>query len=224
MTIWKAALDLFDEETLMRFQGPGEDEERARLRFPHLRRRALGRRAALRDLLARRLGVAPAEVRFTRNEWGKLATADVHFNVSSSGEIALLVLSKRGPIGIDIERERPDWEWGEIIDIIGTEEERHFIRALPPVERAKSVLRLWVAKEAVVKADGRGLSLNVTEIDARVVARPGAGRVKLAQEYHVLAFDPCPFHVAAVAASFPISGVTIETWEPRPYFRDSTAC
>ncbi len=63
-------------------------------------------RCLLRRELARRLGVAPQDIRFHYGEKGKPACAGIEFNLSHSGDWLALAFDRR-PVGIDIERVRP---------------------------------------------------------------------------------------------------------------------
>lgn len=136
-----------------------EEQERAR-RFRNLadRVRAVTTRAALRRLLAERIGVAAARLVFTENSCGKPQLTGAEgpaFNVSHAGDIALIALAPGGAVGVDVELRHPDAELAALHD--------HF---LSPRERAEhesgqAVLPLierWVAKEAALKALGLGIA------------------------------------------------------------------
>ena len=104
-----------------------------------VRRRALWARSRglLRALLARHLGADPRELRFVLGAHGKPAldprcsASDLRFNLSHSGSLALVAVSRGREVGVDIERARA----------------RH----------TAEFLRAWVAREAAVKCDGGGL-------------------------------------------------------------------
>jgi hypothetical protein len=60
--------------------------------------------------------------------------------------------------------------------------------------RAESFLRLWTAKEAVAKADGRGLALPLPELDAAPVIGHGEA---------IVVVDGTSWHVAVLDHEFP---------------------
>lgn len=105
----------------------------------HARRRAewTRSRGLLRALLARHVGADPRELRFVLGAHGKPAldprcsASDLRFNLSHSGNLALVAVSSGREVGVDIERAR----------------ERH----------TAEFLHAWVAREAAVKCDGGGL-------------------------------------------------------------------
>ncbi|HEX6602937.1 MAG TPA: hypothetical protein VF030_09880 [Solirubrobacterales bacterium] len=76
---------------------------------------------ALRRVLAIYLGQGPSQIRLTEGEHGKPRLADpeatLRFNLSHSGEIALVAVSGEVEVGVDVERIRPKrdedyyWRW-----------------------------------------------------------------------------------------------------------------
>lgn len=116
-------------------------------------------RAALRAILAAQLDCAPREVNFTTGEFGKplLRDGSLHFNLSHERDLALVALSLDGPVGIDLEhlRRAPD-----LSDCAQTFCHPDELAALPPEGHARNIelLRLWTAKEALLKALGTGFS------------------------------------------------------------------
>lgn len=135
------------------------DSERnhaASLRFHEDRVRSVTARAALRRLLAPRVSAAPETLVFTANEYGKLCLkkhAHIEFNVSHAGGFALIALSVRQRVGVDIEHtDRP-------IDVHSLL--RH---VLSPLEHQsvpmtqQTFMQHWVAKESALKALGYGIT------------------------------------------------------------------
>lgn len=82
----------------------------------------------------------------------------LHFNVSHSGDLVVLAFSRSHPVGVDVERERPESEWREVAaHVFSPSECRAWLR-LPLAARPKAFFRAWVRKEAGVKALGVGLT------------------------------------------------------------------
>ncbi len=76
--------------------------------------------------------------------------ADMHVSVSHTHGLAAAAVSTRGPVGIDVEPlSRTDLPPGHAW-LTTSEEDR--LAAHPPEERRRHLLRLWVAKEATLKA------------------------------------------------------------------------
>ena len=118
-------------------------------------------RAALRILLGAELGVAPDSLGFVRSERGRpaLARSDLDFNVSHSGDHALIALSRRRRVGVDVELRRVDWDWSPLGRLaLGVEDRRHVDAEHQATWRADVFYAVWTAKEALLKAEGSGIA------------------------------------------------------------------
>jgi len=131
-----------------------EERERA-LRFLRHedRLRMISTRAALRRLLGERIGADPSTLRFAAGPYGRLELAGggVSFNVSHSGDCALIAISRHWAVGVDIERVRETNDLTGLASIALTAEEREGIDVAGFFER-------WVVKEAALKALGLGIA------------------------------------------------------------------
>lgn len=143
-----------------------DDERRRaeRYRFPDDQRRSIVARGTLRMLLARRLNRAPRDLQFIEGAQGKpaLTSGELEFNVSHSGDRVAIAIAGGTPVGIDIEVEQP-----RMTDLV-TLARRYFSRGeADEVERAtgdeamRLFFTIWTAKEAVIKAAGGGLSIEL---------------------------------------------------------------
>lgn len=111
--------------------------------------------AALRLLLARQLNVSHHDLSFANGRWGKPKLAEcgndrLHFNLSHSGDMVLIAIATQ-PVGVDIEFARPLDYAGLASHCFAAEEARRVIDS-------HSFFEHWTAKEAVIKASGRGWS------------------------------------------------------------------
>lgn len=123
-------------------------------------------RAVLRLILARYLAQPAGGIVFTYGPHGKpgLTSQDVHFNLSHSGQLALLAVSTR-PVGVDIEATgRSDVAIDEVLNWICHPDEKRCLLSLRTVEREAAFYRLWTQKEAYCKALGKGLQKTLTTI------------------------------------------------------------
>ena len=164
VTVWRLAIDV-DDDTGPAGLDAAERAHAARLLRRADRARFLQTRAALRCLLGRRLGCPPDAVRFATDPGGKprlAGGARPAFNVSHAGAWALLALAETGEVGIDIERCDPARDLAGLHAAI-----------LAPNEATGDIgfHARWVAKEACVKAVGRGIDA----VQALAVRRAGAG-------------------------------------------------
>lgn len=122
------------------------------------RSRYLAAHAALRSILGRVLGLHPSRVQLAKNAWGRPETSGgVSFNMSHSGAHALVGVTDVGPIGVDIEAGDRKVST-EVFDAVASDAELEISRGR--LLESSDRLRLWVRKEAVLKAFGRGLSFS----------------------------------------------------------------
>ncbi|MBD8898755.1 4'-phosphopantetheinyl transferase superfamily protein [Rhodanobacter sp. DHG33] len=126
-------------------------------------------REPLLALLARYLDAAPAAVRLVEGEHGRPALDAIHggvfdFNWSHCGEQALVALARGLSPGIDLERLRPRANALKIAQRFFTAAEAAWLETLDEDERDEAFLDLWTAREAVLKALGRGIAFGLDRL------------------------------------------------------------
>ena len=166
------ASDAFRE--LPQWQWLSEEERQRAARFvrPRDGRRFVRCRAALRSIVGGLLDLAPPDVSFQVGPGGKPKLPDLdgtappwRFNVSHSGELALIAVSRTRELGVDIEAFRPIQQADRIVASYFTASEVREFEKLDEEGRAAAFIRGWTRKEAVVKAQGVGLAGLATEFE-----------------------------------------------------------
>lgn len=96
------------------------------------------------------------------NEYGKpfLSNASCYFNLSHSGEWVALALSQKFSIGIDIEVIRPI-VYDNFRGCFSSKEWENIIASTQPTI---NFYKAWTQKESIIKADGRGLSIELQDV------------------------------------------------------------
>jgi len=128
-----------------------------RYRFPDDRRRSIVARAATRRFLGRYLGSDPSSLVIDEEEFGKpvLRGRAIEFNASHSGDLVAFACATETAVGIDVERRR------ELTDTLALARRYFSAEELAIVERAidrgDAFFAIWTAKEAIVKASGKGI-------------------------------------------------------------------
>lgn len=122
------------------------------------------RRALLRALVAAATGVEPARVRIAYDSDGAPRVADLpaFVSVSSRGPLAALAVAS-SPLGVDLE---PFEAAAEPVNAVLHPREIATLAELAGAARAREFLRIWTAKEAYLKALGRGFKRDPATIAA----------------------------------------------------------
>jgi len=181
-----------------------EREQAARFRFARDARRWSACRSALRRILGEALAADPAALVLDFGPHGKPLLPPphhgLHFNLSHCHDLALLALCQDGPVGIDLEpADRAPTLLGCESAFCHPEE----IAALPiaPDARALTLLALWTAKEAALKALGTGLSLAPQSLSLAPGGPGISGSPPLADfRLHRLSHPALDRHLACLAA------------------------
>lgn len=157
-----------------------DPEEMARAdRFlrPADRNRFMASHAALRIILGEELGHPPEALVFDREAGGRPFVADpagtsLDFNLSHSGDLAVIGLAHGARIGVDVEARRALPDALRIARSHFAVDETAALGTLPPEDREEAFFALWTRKEAVVKALGAGLSLPLGAFSLTVPPAP----------------------------------------------------
>lgn len=135
------------------------------------RQRYLLARTLIRRLCASHLGCAPIEADLRQAEHGKPylhqsaePSARLEFNTAHSGTAVALAWSIGHPVGVDVEnRDRShSVSFHDLARTAFSPEEQAVIGTSPPHEIAERFFRIWVRKEAIVKAEGCGIGAGAT--------------------------------------------------------------
>lgn len=184
--------DTFDEDERARFASFRFAEDRFRFTIAHRK---------LRQLLGAYSGVNPGKLCFGRNSYGKPSlrvpsqpnrTRALCFNLTHTRQHAVLAISRGIELGVDLE---------EITPIEPEVAENHFssseirqLRLLKGDEWLHAFYRCWTQKEAILKAEGIGLNLDLASFDVAVAPEDRAGLVDARAALHCWwkLFELCP--------------------------------
>jgi 4'-phosphopantetheinyl transferase len=199
--VWSVALDaqpaavgaVLSEDELLRA---------AAFKVEDARRNFVATRGALRTLLGRYLGTEPTALRFAADSRGKPRLdppQKLLFNVSHSGAAGLIAIGAT-EVGVDIEAIKPRRDLEGLAKRVFTARERDAISG-----DALAFYRHWVAKEAFVKATGRGVA-SVRSFEVLLDAPGGARLVHVggdtaeAGRWTLAPLEAPPGYAAAIVA------------------------
>ncbi len=168
--VWcfRTDLPVAASEGLRALLSEAEATRAARFRFERHRVRWTAARAGLRVLLARYVGNSPQELVFKVGPHGKpflRGRSIPYFNLSHSGDLALLAVTGHAAVGVDVERLNPRASCDLLARRFFSEREKEWLRGLEDRERLTGFFRIWVVKEAVLKASGVGLSVPLRSVE-----------------------------------------------------------
>ncbi|MGH8771500.1 MAG: 4'-phosphopantetheinyl transferase family protein, partial [Burkholderiales bacterium] len=156
--VWQASLGALPD--LKAVLSPDELQRAARFHFEKDSRNFIAARGWLRTLLARYLDTTPASLSFDYGTRGKPALSgggDLRFNLSHSHDLALLAVTKKRELGVDVEFMKESTAGPEIAERFFSAAEVAELRALPGEQQRVAFFAGWTRKEAYIKATGAGL-------------------------------------------------------------------
>jgi 4'-phosphopantetheinyl transferase len=205
--VWSVPLSVPAEDipALRGVLSAGERERADRFQLPADRRRFTVSRYALRSVLGDCSRLAPRSLEFRYGRQGKPyldRPGAPHFNLSHSGELALIAVCRDEPVGVDVEYalRAPDVMY-ELVDAHFSPADRRQLLALPVQSHRDAFFRCWTRKEALIKALGVGLLSEDSRADGR---------------WSLLQIEPVAGYVGAVAVAGRRTGWTVVT---RPFVR-----
>lgn len=190
--IWKASLQADQEQLIASKQLLSADEcERAdHFVFEHHQRRFTTARATLRRILQRYVQHPAHELTFDYGEKGKPALAsvmnaiDLQFSVSHSHELALYVVAREQPVGIDIEYMDKQHDMGRIVERFFTAIEREQYAQAQVHLKSEIFYAIWTCKEAYIKTTGQGLYTALQSFDVQLGSPNTAIVIDHAKKHH----------------------------------------
>ena len=164
--VWRASLDQPADviTKLAPLLSSDECRRAERFRRPADRRRFIAGRGILRKIISTYLALAPDEVRFVYNKYGKPFISAgqnrdaLSFNLSHSNGVALYAVARGRRVGIDVEHMREDFVTLEVAERFFSEDEFESLKAVAGDQRTKAFFTCWSRKESYIKAIGMGVS------------------------------------------------------------------
>lgn len=155
--VWCASLDK-PASQLAQFSStlcPGEWQRADRFRFDRHRQWFIVRRGLLRMLLGRYLSVEPDQLVFDCDARGKPSFSEphngrtLHFNVSDSSGLVLYALTRRAPLGVDVEHIKPVRDMDGIAARFFSAREKAAIGALSEPQKSEVFLTAGRARKHI---------------------------------------------------------------------------
>lgn len=163
----------------------------------------------LRILLGHYLQTAPESIGFSFNPQLKPALMPAHvlqFNLTHSSNMAAFAFNTSGAIGIDIEKIQSEQKM-DVAERYFSEQEVDALKALPDHERAAMFYRFWSKKEAIIKANGKGLGVPLASFSVSTTTDPEQVSVEN-DIWSLYSLNLHPDYAAALALTQPLTRLT----------------
>src|SRR5262245_14325273 len=215
--VWYLWPEHVTDEGLHRHAQILSNDEKTRaesFRFERDRHLHLLSKAFVRILLSRYISIDPSVWEFTRNEYGKPAisrptsAAHISFNISHTRGLIAGVFALNSTVGIDAENHQQQVDALSIAHLYLSATEYSVLCEVAASDRHRRFLEFWTLKEAYAKAQGMGMSMDLSQFTfeihnetARIsfhsqdAAHSGFWKFRLLR--------PGPEHTAAVAVCLP---------------------
>jgi 4'-phosphopantetheinyl transferase len=217
LQVWSADLDAPEFVPAVVSELATDEERQRASRFHNVRdaRRFLARRCCVRQLVASFLDIDPKELLIMRIPGSKPIvdtpglTRPARFSTSTSENQLVVAVSSECELGIDVEHLRPFPDWELIATQFFAASETDFLRSGRETATTE-FLRLWTAKEAVLKAVGVGVTDLMNQFAVEIDAPASCTIRWLAPSCHpwkaivsgtwkTVLFSPAPGFTAALA-------------------------
>ncbi len=129
-------------------------------------------RYALRIICGHLLDRLPQELEFSYNTYGMPYLADVRnfsFNISHSGHMILLGVTRSPAIGVDVEQFKSHINHLELARSVFSKQEIAQLTSIASDQIAQAFYQCWTKKEAYIKAKGEGLHIPLRDFTVRIV-------------------------------------------------------
>ena len=221
LDIWRVSLDLLTDpvKLLKPFLSEGEANRAARFHFPVDNVRYIAAHGCLREILARYTHSDPDQLVFSANRYGKPALRDhmLEFNLSHSGDFALIAVTQAHKVGVDVECIRSDIELESMARRFFSPIEVSELMSLLADQRLVGFFNCWTRKEAYIKAHGLGLSLPLDSFDVSLtpgepaILRATRPDAEEAARWTIIPLEVAPGYSAAV--SFLGKDLDLRLWD-----------
>jgi len=224
--VWRVSISDFAPDSVRWMESilSAEEIKRAdRFHFQADRHRFVVSHTSLRDILSRYLYRSPQDIEFATGEHGKpviFPQSQLDFNLSHSGDFALIAIAQGRKVGVDVEKHRVDMEYEKIAQRFFSDKEKSELRELPDDQKITGFFNCWTRKEAYIKAHGLGLLLPLEDFD--VLIAPNEPAVLLAtrpdseeaSRWTLLSLHVSSDHTGAVSIEGKGLEIRLWNWDP----------
>ncbi|WP_178989435.1 4'-phosphopantetheinyl transferase family protein [Winogradskyella schleiferi] len=203
-----------------------EKERADRFKFYKDKRCYVVARGVLRLLSSTYLKTEAIDIEFDYEQYGKpkfKQITNLNFNVSHSGDIAIIGFVYDHSIGVDIEKIKDDFNTFEIATNFFSKKEIEALQKTPKLQQHLAFYRCWTRKEAFIKAKGNGLSFPLdtfsVTLDSDLKAELIETQWNLSEknQWQLTSFIPDTNYIAALIVANQTERLDYFTWDHSDY-------
>ena len=166
--VYLVQLDMFEIDEFMPILSKDEIIRANKLKIDSKKKQFIITRGILRSLLSGCLiSTKPEEIHFSYRKHckpcidNKFYNKPIEFNVSHSGDYALIAITLNHQLGVDIEEINSAIEYQSLAKRFFSKHEINDLNNYEQSERRNAFYRGWTRKEAFIKAEGSGVSFGL---------------------------------------------------------------
>ncbi len=165
--VYLIQFDLFDNKQCIQYLSEDERIRAEKLKIDEKKNQFVIARSVLRLLLSSALGKSYQNIEFFYGEHGKpgiiesLNNKPIEFNISHSGNYALIAITLSNKVGVDIEEVNFDTDYQSLSKRFFSENEKNELISLGDELQLDTFYRIWARKESFIKATGKGVAFGL---------------------------------------------------------------
>ena len=222
--IWSVDLKVSPEILAVYFAELNKEEKdrSERFRYTADRTNFIVSRAVLKRLISSRLSLPISEIDFKKNRFGKprlKSNRPLEFNLSHSGNLALIGITENYRIGIDVEFMKDGLDYLNIAKHHFAPQEYQLLSGQTGSGVKEYFYRCWTRKESFIKAEGSGVSY---PLDSFVVSMDSSDTARIIsfqntseelENWSMHTFCPKEQYQAAVSINYAQSFLEQKVWD-----------
>ena len=218
VNIWQINFYVSEKEIafLYSFLSQDETKKASKFKFKKDRNCSIITRGALRLLSGQYLNLNPKDITFKYGDFGKPyfdLESTLKFNVSHSGNMAIIGFVLNDDIGVDIEEIKTNFDVFEIASNNFSGSEIQSLKKLPSDIQVKGFYRCWTRKESFIKAKAKGLSFPLDSFSVSIDSDDKAGLLETKWDknekdlWQLFSFSPQENYLGAVSVKGNIQNI-----------------
>jgi 4'-phosphopantetheinyl transferase len=156
-----------------------------KFKFSNEKRFFLISRYYLKNFIGEYLDLSPEKIIISQMKSGKPYVnenidSNLKFNYSHSGDYIVYAFTKDNEIGIDIEKIKDISEFDELSRThFSDEEQLIYFELKNPEEKKRLFYKIWTRKEALLKAEGSGITIDLKSLTVLTTNEKNANQIKI---------------------------------------------